>query len=81
MLHLNIPYETKVNGEYMSKVRIVIGKRNQNRKANEELAYKIKAIADKAYPGLIKDIYDRPEVNITRNYLHDHYSLNLVPMK
>jgi len=50
-------YETKVNGEYMSKVRIVIGRRNQNRKANEELAYKIKAIADKAYPGLIKDIY------------------------
>ncbi|MFY9176470.1 MAG: stage II sporulation protein P [Caldicoprobacterales bacterium] len=50
-------YETQVNGEYMSKVRIVIGKRNQNRKANEELAYKIKAIADKAYPGLIKDIY------------------------
>ena len=41
----------------MSKVRIVIGRRNQNRKANEELAYKIKAIADKAYPGLIKDIY------------------------
>lgn len=50
-------YETNVNGEYMSKVRIVIGKRNQNRKANEELAYRIKAIADKAYPGLIKDIY------------------------
>ncbi len=50
-------YETMVNGEYMSKVRIVIGKRNQNRKANEELAYRIKAIADKAHPGLIKDIY------------------------
>ena len=41
----------------MSKVRIVIGKRNQNRKVNEELAYKIKAIADKSHPGLIKDIY------------------------
>ena len=27
----------------MSKVRIVIGRRNQNRKANEELAYKIKS--------------------------------------
>ncbi|HZJ82255.1 MAG TPA: stage II sporulation protein P [Clostridia bacterium] len=50
-------YDTMVNGEYMSKVRIVIGKRNQNRKANEELAYKIKAVADKAHPGLIKDIY------------------------
>lgn len=50
-------YETSVDGEYMSKVRIVIGKRNQNRKVNEELAYKIKAIADKSHPGLIKDIY------------------------
>lgn len=50
-------YDTMVNGEYMSRVRIVIGRSNQNRKANEQLAYKIKAIADKAYPGLIKDIY------------------------
>ena len=50
-------YDAMVNGEYMSRVRIVIGRSNQNRKANEQLAYKIKAIADKAYPGLIKDIY------------------------
>lgn len=50
-------YDTKVNGEYMAKVRLVVGKRNQNRKANEELAIKIKAVADKMYPGLIKDIY------------------------
>jgi len=50
-------YDTQVNGEYMSKIRIVVGKRNQNRKANEELAYKVKAVADKLYPGLIKDIY------------------------
>lgn len=50
-------YDAMVNGEYMSKVRIVIGKRNQNRKINEELAYRIKAIADKTHPGLIKDIY------------------------
>lgn len=50
-------YDAMVNGEYMSSVRIVIGRSNQNRKANEELAYKIKAIADKTHPGLIKDIY------------------------
>jgi len=50
-------YVTKVAGQSMTKVRIVVGSRNQNRKANEELAYKIKAIADKVYPGLIKDIY------------------------
>ncbi|MBM7581763.1 stage II sporulation protein P [Caldicoprobacter guelmensis] len=50
-------YVTRVAGQPMTKVRIVVGSRNQNRKANEELAYKIKAIADKVYPGLIKDIY------------------------
>jgi stage II sporulation protein P len=50
-------YDSQVNGENVTKVRIVIGRRNQNRKANEELAYKIKSIADKAYPGLIKDIF------------------------
>ncbi len=50
-------YVTEVDGQDMSMVRIVIGRRNQNRKANEELAYKIKAVADKTYPGLIKDIF------------------------
>jgi stage II sporulation protein P len=50
-------YVTEVDGQDMSKIRIVIGRRNQNRKANEELAYKIKAVADKNYPGLIKDIF------------------------
>jgi len=50
-------YIAKVKGEDMAKIRIVIGRRNQNRKANEELAYKIKSVADKAYPGLIKDIF------------------------
>ena len=50
-------YVTEVDGQDMSKIRIVIGRRNQNRKANEELAYKIKSVADKTYPGLIKDIF------------------------
>jgi len=50
-------YETKVEGDRMVKVRIVIGRRNQNFRVNKELAYKIKAIADRAYPGLIKDIF------------------------
>src|SRR5699024_5124455 len=40
-----------------TKVRIVIGQRNQNMKINQELAYKIKAVADKTNPGLIKDIF------------------------
>mgnify|MGYP000866484537 CR=1 FL=1 len=50
-------YVTEVDGQDMTKIRIVIGRRNQNRQANEELAYKIKSVADKNYPGLVKDIF------------------------
>ncbi len=50
-------YVTEVDGQDMVKVRIVIGRRNQNRQANQELAQKIKSVADKTYPGLIKDIF------------------------
>ncbi len=51
------PYLTEINGEPSSKVRLVIGRRNQNFKANEETAQKIKAVGDEMYPGLIKDIF------------------------
>lgn len=50
-------YFTTVNGEDMSKVRMVVGSANQNYYENKEFAYSIKAYADKVYPGLIKDIY------------------------
>lgn len=50
-------YFTTVNGENMSKVRMVVGSANQNYYENKEFAYAIKAYADKVYPGLIKDIY------------------------
>lgn len=50
-------YFTTVNGENMSKVRMVVGSANQNYYENKEFAYSIKAYADKVYPGLIKDIY------------------------
>ncbi len=50
-------YITRINGQEIAKVRIVIGRSNQNRQANEEFAYRIKAVADKRYPGLIKDIF------------------------
>lgn len=50
-------YVTKVDGQDMTKIRIVLGRRNQNLSANKELAYKIKSVADKNYPGLIKDIF------------------------
>ena len=50
-------YLTKVNGETMSKVRMVVGAGNASSEQNKEFALAIKAYADEVYPGLIKDIY------------------------
>ena len=50
-------YDKQIEGTDVTKVRIVIGRGNQNREANEEFALKVKAVADKLYPGLVKDIY------------------------
>ena len=50
-------YITTVNGETMSKVRMVVGSANANSAVNKEFALTIKAYADEVYPGLIKDIY------------------------
>lgn len=62
-------YIKDLNEEPISKVRIVIGRRNQNAQANEQLAHKIKAIADEKYPGLIKDIF----------YARGDYNQDLTP--
>lgn len=50
-------YETTVGNKKMSKVRLLVGKSNQNKDANLSFAKQIKAVGDKVYPGLIKDIY------------------------
>ena len=50
-------YVVDINGEAASKVRLVVGRRNQNFKANEEMAMKVKAVADELYPGLVKDVF------------------------
>ena len=50
-------YETEVKGEDTSMVRLFVGRSNQNSAENKAFAQKLKAAADKAYPGLIKDIY------------------------
>ena len=50
-------YETEVEGEELSKVRLFVGRSNANRDANMAFAKKLKAVADEEYPGLIKDIY------------------------
>ena len=50
-------YETEVEGENISMVRLFVGRSNQNSAANKAFAQQIKKLADEEYPGLIKDIY------------------------
>ncbi|MBE5778480.1 MAG: stage II sporulation protein P [Clostridiales bacterium] len=50
-------YAVTIGGKKMSKVRLLVGKSNQNKEANLDFAKHIKAVGDKLYPGLIKDIY------------------------
>lgn len=51
-------YETEVEGVPVTKVRLVVGRQNQNRAANLEYAKRIKAVADDMYPGLVEGIFD-----------------------
>lgn len=50
-------YTCSINGENASQVRLLVGRGNQNSAVNREFAKQIKAIADKKYPNLIKDIF------------------------
>lgn len=50
-------YAVEMGGKEVSKVRLLVGRGNQNMEANKEFALTVKAVADKVYPGLIKDIY------------------------
>ncbi len=49
-------YITDLDGETVSKVRMVVGRQNPNMEANEEFARRLKAAGDELYPGLIKGI-------------------------
>lgn len=51
-------YQTEIEGVASTKVRIVVGRQNQNRAANLEYAKRIKAVADKFFPGIIEGIFD-----------------------
>ena len=50
-------YETEVDGEDISKVRLFVGRSNPNAAANKAFAQQLKAQADETYPGLVKDIF------------------------
>lgn len=51
-------YQTEIEGQPTTKVRIVVGRQNQNREATLEYAKRIKAVADQMYPGIIEGIFD-----------------------
>ncbi len=50
-------YLKTIKGKTISQIRIVLGRQNPNRKVNDQFARYLKAIADRQYPGLIKDIF------------------------
>ena len=50
-------YAVSIGGERVSKIRLLVGRGNQNAGVNKDFALMIKAVADQVYPGLIKDIY------------------------
>lgn len=50
-------YRQVVAGESFSKIRLVVGRENQNMNANLDFAKKIKAAADAKHPGLIRGIF------------------------
>ncbi|MBR3796761.1 MAG: stage II sporulation protein P [Clostridia bacterium] len=50
-------YKATIKGENASQVRLLVGRSNQNSDVNRAFAKQIKAVADKQYPGLIKDIF------------------------
>lgn len=50
-------YETEVQGEDTSMVRLFVGRTNANSAENRAFAKQLKAIADEKYPGLVKDIF------------------------
>lgn len=50
-------YQTKVNGQDATKVKLVIGRSNPNMKTNLEFAKNLKAAMDKSFPGLSDGIF------------------------
>ncbi len=50
-------YEHQLEGQDITKVRLLVGRSNANADTNRAFAKEIKAVADEKYPGLIKDIY------------------------
>ncbi|MBC7341555.1 MAG: stage II sporulation protein P [Clostridia bacterium] len=50
-------YRTNIRGQAATKIRLVVGRQNQNMEANLAFAKQIKAYMDERYPGLIRGIF------------------------
>lgn len=62
-------YITRINGQDVSKIVLVVGRQNQNRKTTEKYAKQIKAAADSKYKGLIRGIF----------IAHGNYNQDIMP--
>ncbi len=50
-------YQTTLNGQQATKIKLVVGKSNPNMKTNLEFAKRLKAVMDKSKPGLSNGIF------------------------
>ncbi|HHT63377.1 MAG TPA: stage II sporulation protein P [Clostridia bacterium] len=50
-------YESEVKGQKVTKIKMVVGRQNQNKQANLEFAKTMKAAMDKTHPGLFEGIF------------------------
>lgn len=50
-------YREEISNMPVSKIRLVIGKQNQNMQANFDFAKRLKGYTDQKYPGLVKGIF------------------------
>lgn len=62
-------YEATVAGQRVAKVRLVVGRQNQNMGANLDFAKRLKAYLDEKYPGLVRGIF----------IAHGNYNQDLSP--
>lgn len=50
-------YTTEIQGRKAARVRIVVGRQNPQAHANFDFAKRLKAVADRLFPGLVLDIF------------------------
>lgn len=50
-------YKDHIAGQPVTKIRLVVGRQNQNRQANLDFARRVKEVVNQDYPGLIRGIF------------------------